>query len=123
MENALDWLALLCISLVFVRIVTFNRQGPGEGMYIARRSFPHPTTKRGSRKLTFLQFDSACVPGADRDLNRAARRSFYRGYDDNQDRTSWLKIWAIRISSSTICRTSPIELHRADPMLVGVVRS
>jgi hypothetical protein len=61
MENALDWLALLCISLVFVRIVTFNRQGPGEGMYIARRSFPHTTTKRGSRKLTFLQFDSAHV--------------------------------------------------------------
>jgi hypothetical protein len=94
MENALDWLALLCISLVFVRIVTFNRQGPGEGMYIARRSFPHPTTKRGSRKLTFLQFDSACVPGADRDLNR--------GRPDVLSpttiiRTSWLKIREIRI--------------------------
>jgi hypothetical protein len=70
MENALDWLAFLS------EWELSTARGRTKACNIARRS-----TKRGWRKLTFLQFDSArpivtsIEPG----------RTIYRAEDDHQD--------------------------------------
>jgi hypothetical protein len=111
MENALHSLAFLCIALVFVRIGTFNSQGSGRGVQYRSTIFPtsavgeslHPPVRFRARIVTLIE----------------AGRTFYRAEDYHQDFR--LKIWAIRISSSTICRKSPIgsgcfRAYRADPM-------
>jgi hypothetical protein len=74
MENALDWLAFLSeseLSTARARTKACN---------IARRS-----TKRGWRKLTFLQFDSARVFQAPIVTSIEPGRTIYRAEDDHQD--------------------------------------
>jgi peptide methionine sulfoxide reductase MsrA len=85
MENALDWLAFLCISLVFVRIGTFNRQFPDEGRRYRPTILPTNDDQVQGAKAHIppVRF-RACVQAPIVTLIEAGR-TFYRADDDHQE--------------------------------------
>jgi hypothetical protein len=112
MENALDWLAFLCISLSESEL---NRQGTDEGMPYRLTIFPTNDDQAGVAKAYIppVRF-RACVAGADRYLDRA-------GPDVTIIRTSWLKIGlpVYLLQRSAENRQSEAAVSRALPLRPG----